>query len=116
MTMRKVKGMLVFIAFISIAFALLLEPEKGVMGYLQDQHISVNLVASLFVASAIVNLLISWSEGHWNIAGFAILYAYTTMQWIAIWGNYDIPIVSAVSNTFLCVVLTLNAVEAEWES
>ncbi|KKN43481.1 hypothetical protein LCGC14_0702720 [marine sediment metagenome] len=117
MTMRKARGLLIFIAFISIAIALLFEPEKGVMGFLKNAGVSVWLVASLFALSGVVNLLLSWGKGQWNIAGFAIIYSYTAMMWVAIYQNYDIPIAQALSNTLLCAMLTINTMEeTQWES
>ncbi|KKN27186.1 hypothetical protein LCGC14_0867060 [marine sediment metagenome] len=116
MIMRKAKGLLIFIAFISIALALLFEPEKGVMGFLSNANVPVWLVAALFVLSGVTNLLLSWQKGHWNIAGFAILYSYTAMMWVGISYGYDISLAQAVSNTLLCSILTINAMEeVQWE-
>ncbi len=117
MIMRRAKGLLIFIAFISIAMALLFEPEKGVMGFLSNANVPVWLVAALFVLSGVANLLLSWQKGHWNAAGFAVIYSYTAMMWVGIYYGYDIPIAQAISNTLLCSILTITiAEEAQWES
>ena len=115
--MRRAKGLLIFIAFISIAMALLFEPEKGVMGFLEHTGVPAWLVAILFIQSGVVNLLLSWKKGHWNTAGFAVIYSYTAMMWVGIYYGYDIPIAQALSNTLLCSILTITTMEeTQWEN
>ena len=109
--MKRIKGLLIAIAFLSIALGLAFQPDVGLMAYMADHSVQVSWWVGAFVVSGLGNLFMAATNRGWNAALFAVFFAYTTMLWIASVGNWGIPVAQAVSHTLLSTFLVLEIVE-----
>ena len=109
--MKKIKGVLLFIAFIALAGGFYYQPDIGLMHWMSARGINPLTWAALFAVSGLVNLMIGWCGGSWNALWFAVYFAYTTMMWVAIAEGCEIPVAQAVSNTLLSTFLGLELLE-----
>jgi len=116
--MRQIKGVLLFIAFISIAIGLVVQPEAGVMHWMGIRDISPVWWAWAFAISGAANLYIGLLDRRWNALWFAVFFAYTTMVWVAIGQGCRIPVAQGVSNTLLSTFLALELLEGagKWKT
>lgn len=115
--MKRIKGVLLFIAFISIALGLVLQPDLGVMHYLNSRGIAPETVATLFAISGCANLIIGLRKQRWNAVWFAVFFAYTAMMWVAVFQACPIPVAQAVSHTLLSCFLVIELLEGgKWKT
>lgn len=93
LNIKRIKGVLLFLAFTGIALALYHEPDRGVARHFALAGISINFVVIGFGVSSIANLITGWLGLKWNPLWFAIFFLYTGMSVLAYLEGSGIPAV-----------------------
>lgn len=103
---KAIKGILLFIAFSSIAFAILqVDHSSTVISMLESVGIGRDAWVVLFVVAGVGNLFVGITGRHWNAMFFAPYFVYTASAWAV---YPAVPIVPLILYTLLASFLLID--------
>jgi len=106
---RAIKGVLLAVAFLGIALSIMLQPDRGAVGYLERVGVHAAGIFAWFMLSAVMCFISGITYREWNALWFAPFFIYTGMTWVAVLNsNTNPPLVSGFAYTLLSGLLLLD--------
>jgi hypothetical protein len=107
---RRIKGIIIFIAFLGMGLSLQLQPPVGVLSAINELGITTTTVTVAFFVSGLMSLLTGLLLWKWNAMWIAVFVFYTVISWAATYTRHDVPTVAPFAYSLTSALLTLDVI------
>ena len=107
---RTIKGGLLFVAFLVVAFSIYLQPSIGTISHITEFGLSPSFMVAGFLFAAVSSLYTGIKHLKWNIIIYTPFMFYTGATWEAVidGGGDQVPVAAAVFYTLLLVFMLID--------
>lgn len=107
--LRPLKGFLIFLTFLGIGFALLVQPNRLIVDQIRLLHIPVVYVAVAFFVSALMSFLTGLLRWNWNAIWISVFIFYSIIAWATTFNTGTIT-GAPFAYTLLSAFLTMDVI------
>lgn len=106
---RRIKGIVIFFAFLGMGLSLQLNPPIGTIIAINELGISTQFVSFAFFVSGFMSLLTGLMRWKFNAMWIAVFVFYTVLSWAATYTRHDVvPTIAPIAYTLTSGFLTLD--------